>query len=289
MALAACSPGEPSVGDTLVAAPDRVREQGSATMVMTIDTSFHAQGEQPLRQRTRAESSVDFGAERGSMRMEMDVPPELLGGIELTPCTMVLDGTSVYLNVEADETFEELPWVRADAATVSGTQLSSFGAADPTGPLEFLKGAGGEATEQGTEEIGGVTTTRYRTTITSLRLQEQADADRRDQLLDQLRQLGRDVVPVDAWIDDEGLLRRMRIEVERTGEVLTRTVMTMELENFGEPVDIDVPPDDEVFDTDDQTVAQQASSACLGIPVDAAPPPPDPDDPEPVDPVPVEP
>ena len=52
---------------------------------------------------------------------------------------------------------------------------------------------------------------------------------------------------IDAWIDDEGLLRRIRIPFGGTDG----PVEVIDLYDFGVPVDIEAPPADEVISEDE--------------------------------------
>ena len=56
-------------------------------------------------------------------------------------------------------------------------------------------------------------------------------------------------VPIDVWVDDEGLLRKYEIEVdlEQGGQKLS-TFVGLELFDYGEPVDVDLPDASDVAD-----------------------------------------
>jgi len=63
-------------------------------------------------------------------------------------------------------------------------------------------------------------------------------------------------VPVDVWIGNDGLVRRVQIGVSGLHATTPSTsgdlggTMTMEFFDFGQPVDITVPPADQVFEVD---------------------------------------
>jgi len=65
-------------------------------------------------------------------------------------------------------------------------------------------------------------------------------------------QLGVDEVPTDVWIDEDGLVRRIRQRYDlRVGERKVRTEIAMELFDFGVEVDVEAPPADAVVDLGD--------------------------------------
>ena len=60
----------------------------------------------------------------------------------------------------------------------------------------------------------------------------------------QLDQLGETSIPVDVWVDADGLVRRMQLDM---GGMLGGTAtLTIELFDYGQPVDIEVPSPDDV-------------------------------------------
>jgi hypothetical protein len=59
---------------------------------------------------------------------------------------------------------------------------------------------------------------------------------------------GDEPLETDIWIDDDGLVRRQTMVIEVVGQEMTQT---MEYFDYGEPVDVDVPADDETVDISD--------------------------------------
>ncbi len=145
-------------------------------------------------------------------------------------------------------------WISVAA---SSTGSSSF-AADPSAFLDFLRGAGGTVTEQGHENVRGVDTTHLHGTIRLRDALNAAPADQRDRLQHALGQLGQNAdalldqpMPVDVFIGDDGLVRRMTISFAAPagtpGNSATATV-TIEFFDFGADVSITPPPADQVTD-----------------------------------------
>lgn len=120
--------------------------------------------------------------------------------------------------------------------------------ADPRAMLEQLSGAGG-ITEQGTEEIRGVSTTHFSGTIDfdkALEAQGTPQAQI-DQLKTQAKSMGTLSSSVDVYLDDSGLAHRTVSHV-KVGQAFVIT-MTMDLLDFGKPVNITMPSPSEVVAT----------------------------------------
>lgn len=144
-------------------------------------------------------------------------------------------------------------------ASVTGKQSLGLGATDPTQTLEYLRGASTTVEEIGDEPAGGVDATHYRAEVDLGRAVAMAPRARRaavSDAVDQFRtQFGTTRFPVDVWIDERGLPRRVRFELDLsdyddTGEVPPGAIMsfTMELSDFGGPVRVEPPSPELVSD-----------------------------------------
>ena len=152
-------------------------------------------------------------------------------------------------------------WVEVTVADAVAEQLA--GGADPSSGLDYLEGVADTVREAGREQVGGVPTTRYDLTVDldSLVARASAGIAAIDPVLAaRYQQLA---AAVDAgsgdgaaWVDGDGRVRRLRYTFE-FGDVTSTT--TFELSDFGVPVDVAAPPDDEVVPFDD--VADQLSDA----------------------------
>ena len=104
----------------------------------------------------------------------------------------------------------------------ASTSASSSSSARATRPqaLDYLR-ATGSVEEVGTEEIGGVETTHYQGSIMLDSVVEQVPADQQEAVrkaIEKLKkQTGLTEIPVDVWVDGDGLLRRMSLDVHRQG------------------------------------------------------------------------
>lgn len=93
--------------------------------------------------------------------------------------------------------------------------------------------------EEGTQTVGGVRTTRYRGTLDHTALTCRMAADVRGKV-DRARKLLGDDLPVfaDVWVDPRGMVSRTRTRLNLGGVQMT---MTLSLSDIGTPVEVDVP------------------------------------------------
>ena len=235
------------------------------------------------------EGAFDLPAERTRMSMSMDsMLGELLesapadadasfaeGGLGMD---VVTDGDVTYLRypmlswmtgVDAEQ------WIRIDPEEVAayaaeqgldpdllGDPTSMAGGqstplVDPGEILDWLEQAGAEVTEVGRDTVGGVDTTHYRAVVdTQLLLDEAIDEAERADLEASFGELGATPddlpdleIPIDVYVDDEGFVRRIVMELatpEDSDDLLGSMTdlsmsVTVDFVDLGEPVDIVVP------------------------------------------------
>lgn len=172
----------------------------------------------------------------------------------------VLEAGSIYVTSPLLE--GKLPggarWVKVDLAGVEqsmGLDPSSLtSGSDPTQYLRDLLEVGTGVRVVGHEAIRGVPTTRYAGSVDLVEAAAaQARAGDRAQARAAMERLvartGSASMPVEAWVDAHGLLRRLSLDVsERTaGQPLTVDVVE-ELFDFGPTATITAPSGSEVFD-----------------------------------------
>jgi hypothetical protein len=175
----------------------------------------------------------------------------------------VQDGDVMYMRFPAMAS--ELPagksWVRMDlgeAATGQGfdfSELQELTGNDPRKMLEFLRAASDEIETVGTEELRGVRTTHYRATVNPADYDKLVPAGEREELRsmigDMIEQTGVGEIPVEVWLDDFGLVRRLDMSFAATQPGTTESVeasMTFELFDYGKEVDVEPPLAADVVD-----------------------------------------
>ena len=249
LSVAGVACGDPSGGGgdgaksltALQAAAAAVDEAGSSRieMTMTMDAG--------VRVTATMEGSFAYEPQRGEATVTMEAPdaPPGTPGLEGTT-RMITDGTDVYMKGALSATYggDGKTWGRLDMTGMPGvsTQVNQ----DPSQYLDFLRAAGREPEEVGTELVRGTETTHYATEMEFGDLLAQG----RDleEYAEQLEELGADVGPVavEAWIADDGLPRRLSIDMEVTGvpglpdEEMNMQV-TVELYDYGVEVDVNPP------------------------------------------------
>jgi hypothetical protein len=143
------------------------------------------------------------------------------------------------------------PWIEiADDEPESGLDIALGAAPDsPAALLPYLR-ALGPVDEVGGEEVRGLPTTRYQATVELERVPAQAPEGKRNALRKQIEraieQTGQRTVPIDVWVDDDLLPRRMRfVDVSPPGrdeKYPTTYRATMEILEYGVPVRVVRPP-----------------------------------------------
>jgi len=262
LALAAPGCGADGAGpltlDSFADAADRTREEGSSRVEIVTTMEMEMQ-EQSMQM--SGEGVFDYAANRGTMTMTLPEADEV---------EMRVDGTVAYVRVpEGEETGlpEGVSWIRIDAAA-HGAQAGQFGQIDQQNPgrmLDYLHAAEDEPEEVGREEVRGVETTHYRAQVNLEEMAEQEleqlpeeQREQQRQQLEQLREmLTEPTIPVEVWVDDDGLLRRMTMEMTLEAPGLEgqptemRMTMRMELFDYGVDVEVETPAEDEVVDYDE--------------------------------------
>jgi hypothetical protein len=185
--------------------------------------------------------------------MTMRMPP--VQGVELGEIEIRTDDLVLYLRMpflqQAAPTLK--PWIKLDlrqageelgldveALVQLGTQ------SDPTKALEFLRAAG-EVEEVGSATVRGVETTHYEGFVDLERYAGQLDNEAAARSLRQVIELtGESQMPLELWIDDDSLVRRMSWKqqtVAAEGQAPTTLAATMDLYDYGAEVDVALPPD----------------------------------------------
>jgi hypothetical protein len=225
------------------------------------------------------EGAFDAPSERASFAVDMSALAKLLGGFvsglagpnatdlpdfddpEGWKLELVQDGKTAYVRLPALD--DQLPagksWIRGtEGASAGGFDFSEFrhmANGDPRDVLASLRTVTSDVETVGTEELRGIETTHYRALIDPAELAKATPASGQapsQSLVDQLTaQAGLGDMPVDVWLDANGLVRKLTMELSaaQSGSSETsRVTMAFELWDYGEPVEIEVPPASQVAD-----------------------------------------
>ena len=129
---------------------------------------------------------------------------------------IVVDGPMMYVRVPMLQAPAGEPaWLSASSGTVTAAPAFESSVIDPSRLVGTLRGVG-EVREIGHEEVRGVSTTQVATTLPEGR-------------------------QVHVWLDRDHLVRRLRYALDEVGAGLGRATVTVELFDYGAPVEIEVP------------------------------------------------
>ncbi|MFF4354688.1 hypothetical protein [Streptomyces sp. NPDC001530] len=194
----------------------------------------------------RGEGVYDFKDQMG--RLKVLLPEDPAGTDEHRPITELLAPGALFMKnrgagVPADK------WVRVDTAGLSDGNLVTGGATDPYAAAELLRGAR-TATYVGKTEVAGTPVRHYRGTADLDVAAGSASKGQRSALKAAAKGFATAEVPFDAYLDDEGRLRKVRhrfsfVNGQRKGTVAVAS--TTLLYDFGVPADVRLPESGDIF------------------------------------------
>jgi len=224
---------------------------GVGDITVSADGEFDAQ-------HGRAHLTEDLGALFGALGSDAGVHvPKGSSTLE-----MVVDGKTVYIKSGLFSMLgsSDKPWVKVDASKATSGRSITGGAAgtDPSGLLDVLTTEGNGLKELGHETLRGVDTRHVGTTIDLSKALANAPAPAKAQLQEQLKSLGGSLdglvtIPVEAWIDADGHVRKFALTFDFSKAAKdvpelahAKATITVEMYDFGQPVDVVVPPASQV-------------------------------------------
>lgn len=256
--------GEPGLGTLSAAlAATRATDRARVEMVTTI-----AGPAGPLalvhrgaydRPAGRAQAESDMSA-LASALADAGQP---LGGDWSHPNRVVVDGETLYSQLgPMAESLGRAPtdWIRVSLLTVMAQGVTDNDALalalDPLGPLDLLERRVVEIAWVGEDEDVRGTPTRHlraRLALDGL-MADGATGPSPSSFEGRLQAAGVEVLPVDVWVDGEGVVRRLHVAVDdalegRAGATGLST--TFELYDVGAAVEIEPPPPDSVTEQTD--------------------------------------
>lgn len=251
--------GEEAVLARLQSAPEAMAEAGSARMEMTM--TMAAMGES-----FEVTAEGGFSGEQATFTMDLGA---LLGAAEASgeamppgfdePMTIVVDGATTYLKVPMLAMFTGTDgWLSVSPEDMGVAEDSlglGFGASgNPAELLESLRGVSDEIEELGTEDVRGVSTARYRVVVDLDKAAAELPDEAREAYEQQVASLGVTTMPVEVWIGEDGLVRRMAFDFaalldqvpEEELDGFESGSVVLELFDYGADIDIEVPDPSEV-------------------------------------------
>ncbi|TLS40682.1 hypothetical protein FE633_40400 [Streptomyces montanus] len=229
--------------------PVEVLQQASATLVRAGSSKARTSMQMATggtRVTIRGEGVYNFRQQVG--RLKVLLPQDPAGATEHHPITELLADGALYMKnrgggVPADK------WVRVDTATLSDGNLVTGGATDPLAAAELLRGTR-KATYVGQTSVAGTRVRHYRGTADLREAAGRASKGNRGPLRAAAKGFARTEVPFDAYLDDQGRIRKVRhrfsfVNGRRQGAVAVSS--TTLLYDFGAPVDVRLPDAEDIF------------------------------------------
>ena len=253
--LTACG-GDALALDPVASAAAKTVETGSSrvefTVAMNVDGESvgmsgsgafdyqEARGEASYRMQLPMFGEVGMDMRMVGTKVFVRLPEALSGG---------LTGGKAWVGLDVGKSLEQ-----AGLGSLDFTQQQ-----DPAQMLQSLRAASTGVTEAGSATVRGVETTRYtgrldfhkalEDGIDGLELSAAERQRAREGMQRMLDQLGAKGVPFEVFVDDDGLLRRMTMDMNMTTEGESMTMaMKMDYFDFGTDVNVQAPPPSDVFD-----------------------------------------
>ncbi|MFI6650988.1 hypothetical protein ACIBI8_25710 [Streptomyces sp. NPDC050529] len=212
---------------------------GSAEVVTSMETAAGG-----TRVTIRGRGTYDFRTQSG--RLKVVLPQDAAGEDEHRPITELLAPGALYMmnrgaGVPADK------WVRIDTTALADGNLVTGGVTDPMAAAELLGGAR-TVTYVGETDLAGVTVRHYRGTADIARAARRASAASRGALTAAAKGFRTDTVPFDAYLDEQGRLRKVRHRFSFANEGQAREVVsTTLLYGFGVAVSVPLPDAGDIY------------------------------------------
>jgi hypothetical protein len=237
------------------ASVSQTRDQGTASLEGTVTTSSGGR-----KVTMHVDGVVDLGLSGdavlhfdGGDAAPFDMDARLVDGIAYFDFGGIFDAAGEDRPAE----LEGVSWLKLDLSSLieaaeQGT--TPPGSSNPANQLDVLRGVvKGSIETVGTEVVVGVETTHYRAEVDADKAIEQLPEEFKEEFADipgfEESLEGFDDFPIDVWIDGDGIVRRQRTRTSHTvdGKTVKQTT-SFEYVGFGVPLDVEAPPEEEVFD-----------------------------------------
>jgi hypothetical protein len=269
LALLTSGCGSSGVTDPVARAAEATSSVGGAHM--TLNAKVSAPGSSsPFTM--SGEGFFNYKAQEGMLTLDMSGIPgvgaaSLAGGLHMQE---VFRSSTIY--VSSPLFAGKLPggarWIKLSLARLGQSlgfnlQQLAGGQSNPAQFLQYLRASAGKVTRVGRETVRGVATTHYTGTVDLRKVPDVMPSTGRAQLraaLDKvIAQTGVATLPVGAWVDTHGFVRRMTLMLSLpfAGQRLQMEI-TVDLFGFGPTPTVTPPPERDVYD------ATQTALAGLG-------------------------
>ncbi|MEV7545568.1 hypothetical protein [Streptomyces sp. NPDC089915] len=229
-------PGDPAAA--VRGAADALTTTGSAQARTAMEMATGG-----TRVTIRGEGGVDFRKRMGQLLVML--PADVKGRPEHRPITELLVPGALYMKNRGAGVPDD-KWVRLDTAALPDGNLVTGGATDPLVAAELLRGAQ-EVTYVGETDVAGTKVRHYRGTTDIGRAAQSASAGVREALQAAAKGFSKDSVPFDAYLDEQGRLRKVRHRFSYVKNGVIDVSSTTLLYGFGTPVSVVLPADGDIY------------------------------------------
>ncbi|MFD4020210.1 hypothetical protein [Streptomyces sindenensis] len=244
-------PGQRSVAadrplDLLGQAADVLVEAGGAETRTSMETAAGG-----TRVTIRGQGAYDFRKQMGQLRVVLPkdaAGKDAAGAGGHRPITELLAPGALYMKNRGAGVPDD-KWVRIDTTGLKDGNLVTGGVTDPMAAAELLRGAA-DVTYAGKTELAGVTVHHYRGVADLGRAARAASAQSRGALSAAAKGFRKDAVPFDAYLDDDGRLRKVRHRFTFSSDDRgpgVSVVSTLLLYGFGLPVTVTLPDEGAIY------------------------------------------
>lgn len=230
VAMPTASPGQTVDKEAFIEALNNAQQNArTAAITMTMDVKSKSNSGV-----VKLDGVMDM-AERPfpKLKMTMTVPGSS------SPVEMIMANQNVYMKMpQAGDKWMQMRM--EDLTKATGQDLSSL--MDPTKQLQTQKAAIKEITYVGDEDVNGTKTKRY-TAVMDGQAAMQMSGQSVPPSLKSSMSLPKNI-PFDLWVDDQGLTRRMKMDMTLGPDASMK--MDGTIDKYGEPVSIEAPPSNQV-------------------------------------------
>ncbi|WP_030590666.1 hypothetical protein [Streptomyces anulatus] len=230
--------------DVLGRAADVLVEAGGAETRTSMETAAGG-----TRVTIRGQGAYDFRRQMGRLKVVLPTDAagkDAAGADGHRPITELLAPGALYMKNRGAGVPDD-KWVRIDTTTLKDGNLVTGGVTDPMAAAELLRGAD-DVTYVGESELAGVTVHHYRGVADLNRATRAASPQSRGALGAAAEGFSEDAVPFDAYLDEDGRLRKVRHRFTFPSEDReVAVVSTLLLYGFGLPVRVTLPDEDAIY------------------------------------------
>ncbi|MDQ3985273.1 MAG: hypothetical protein M3280_02090 [Actinomycetota bacterium] len=227
------------------AAGREVQSRGSAAMLIRMTSTLPERAGGGLMAGV-GRGEFDFKSKTGTMFMKMTGPPGLPAMSQRIEAIMKFPDVYMKSSLFSKLLPEGARWITFDLQQMGekmGIDMRGLMQLDASSNLVYLEGVR-DVERVGVDRVRGVSTVQYSAFIDFKSLAETVPEDLRPSIERLMDLMASDRIPVEAWIDSKGVLRRERTEMQMYMPGLPEsTTMSMDTiyYDFGRPVRVDVP------------------------------------------------